>query len=423
MEPSPENPARPLHSPPGGAAPAPATQATPRIAAPRRNGRRPFLILGAVVAAGLVGVGIYLLATANLEATDDAQIEADVVPVAARVAGQVLERVVQDDQPVRKGDVLFRIDDADFSARAEQAEAELATAAAQAAAADAQVHVVEAGARGGLTSARASVSGSSLGVSSARAQVAAARAGVERARADANKAKLDLDRSRELVAADALPRERLDNAQAAFDTAQAALEQANAQAAAAEELQGVAASRVGEAKGRLVQSAPIGAQIAAARAGADLARARVKVAEAALRIARLQLSYTRVVAPEDGVVSRISVQAGQLIQVGQPMAELVPRRSYVVANFKETQVGRIRPGQPVRVHVDAFPGMELEAVVQSISGGTGTRFTLLPADNASGNFVKVVQRVPVRIAWVKAPEVALQAGLACYVKVNVARKP
>ena len=182
----------------------------------------------------------------------------------------------------------------------------------------------------------------------------------------------------------------------------------------------MAASRVDEAKGRLDQSTPIEAQIAAARANADLAHARVRVSEASLALVRLQLSYTRVIAPEDGLVSKVSVQPGQMIQVGQPLAELVPQRTYVIANYKETQVGRLRAGQPVKVHIDAFPGVEIEARVESLSGGTGARFSLLPPDNTSGNFVKVVQRVPVRMAWVSLPgDLPLRAGLSVTATVHL----
>ena len=138
-----------------------------------------------------------------------------------------------------------------------------------------------------------------------------------------------------------------------------------------------------------------------------------------LAAAKLKLGYTKIVASEDGLVTKLSVQAGQMIQVGQPLAELVPDRTYVVANFKETQVGRMRPGQTARVRIDAFPGVEIEARVDSVSGGTGARFSLLPPDNASGNFVKVVQRIPVRIAWLRRPEVPLQAGLSTDVTVYI----
>ncbi|MGD0837347.1 MAG: HlyD family secretion protein [Polyangia bacterium] len=385
-------------------------------AAPRRD-KKPFLILGVVVLAFGAAVGIYLLATANQENTDDGEVEADVVPVAARVSGQVRQRLVDENHRVKKGDIIILIDDADFAARAEEAAAELETARAQAAAADAQVQVVEASAKGGFQSARASYSGSSLGVANATAQLAVARAGLERAKAEARKGEIDLERTKRLVAANALPRERLDNDQVAYDASQAALAQARAQVAAAQEMQGVAGTRVQEARGRLDQTSPIAAQIGAARANADLAHARIKVSEAALELAKLQLSYTKVTAAEDGLVTRVSAQPGQMIQVGQPVAELVPDRTYVVANFKETQVGRMRPGQRAVVRIDAFPGREFEAKVESLSGGTGARFSLLPPDNASGNFVKVVQRVPVRIAWAGDPGVPLQAGLSTEVTV------
>ena len=395
----------------------------PEIApATPKRGKKPFLILGGMVAVFAGITGIYLLATANQESTDDAQVEADVVPIAARVNGQIAKRLVEDNQRVTKGAVLIQIDDADFAARVKQSEAELETTRAQAAAADAQVQVVEASAKGGLQSARASFSGSSMGVANAEAQLAAFRAGLERAKAEAHKGELDLQRTKQLVAGNALPRERLDNAQVAYDASQAALAQAQAQVAAASEMRRLAGSRVDEARGRLDQSTPIAAQIASARASADLAHARIKVAEATLELARLQLSYTRVMASEDGLVTKLTVQPGQMIQIGQPLAELVPDRTYVVANFKETQVGRLRPGQPARVRVDAFPGIELEGKVESVAGGTGARFSLLPPDNASGNFVKVVQRVPVRIAWSKRPDVPLQAGLSTDVTVFVRKE-
>jgi membrane fusion protein (multidrug efflux system) len=399
------------------------TALKPELAPPaRKRGKKPFLILGGVVAVFAAITGIYLLATANQESTDDAQVEADVVPIAARVNGQIAKRLVEDNQRVKKGDVLIQIDDADFTARVRQAEAELDTARAQAAAADAQVQVVEASAKGGLQTARASFSGSSMGVANAEAQLAVARAGLERSKAEAHKGELDLQRTKQLVAGNALPRERLDNAQVAYDASQAALAQAQAQVAAASEMRRLASTRVDEARGRLDQSTPIAAQIASARASADLAHARIKVAEAMLELARLQLSYTKVIASEDGLVTKLTVQPGQMIQIGQPLAALVPDRTYVVANFKETQVGRMRPGQLARMKIDAFPGVEIEGKVESISGGTGARFSMLPPDNASGNFVKVVQRVPVRIAWSKRPDLPLQAGLSTDVTVFVRKE-
>jgi membrane fusion protein, multidrug efflux system len=384
------------------------------------SARRRFVILGVLAVVAIAAISGYALATANQENTDDAQVEADVVPLAARVSGLVTHVAVVDNQLVKKGDVLLELDAADYAARARQAEAEVATAIAQAAVADAQVQIAEASARGGLATAKALFSGSGVGVLSADANIAAAKAALARAESDARKAVLDFERAKELRAANAVPQERVDNTQATRDSTAAALLAAQAQVAAAEEAKRAALSRVDEAKGRLDQSSPIEAQIAAAHAAADLTHARVKSAQAAQELAQNQLSYVKVIAPADGVVSRLGVHEGQLIQPGQTFASLVPAATYIIANFKETQVGRIAKGQKVEVTVDAWPGKPLEGVVESVSGGTGSRFSLLPPDNASGNFVKVVQRVPVRIAWKSPPaEMGLRAGLSADVTVYV----
>ncbi len=387
-------------------------------AAPDKSKSRPFVILGLLMGVVLLGIGAYVVLTSGEESTDDAQVEADVVPIGVRIGGQVSHVLAKENQRVKKGDLIVQIDDADYAARVAQAEAELATAQAQSLAADSQEQVVEATAKGGLSSARAVVTGSAVGVSGADAQIAAARASLERAKAEAHKAELDLSRAKDLRATNAIPQGQLDDAQAAYDVSQAALAQANAQVAAAEESRRVAESRVLEAKGKLDQSAPIDAQIAAARANASLAHAREKAAAAALDLATLQLSYTKVFATEDGVVSALNVHEGQLVQPNQPVAELVPSYTYLVANFKETQVGRMHEGQRAVVEIDAFPGRKLEGKVESLSGGTGARFSLLPPDNASGNFVKVVQRVPVRIVWAQPPDLPLRAGLSAEVTVS-----
>ena len=373
----------------------------------RRNlPRKRYLILGGVALAIALVAGGWLLFTAGKESTDDAQIEADIVPVAARVPGQVEKLAVQDNQHVKKGDLILQLDDADYAARVAQAEAELETTAAQAAAADAQAQVTAAGARGGLTSARAGVTGSS-------AAVATAQAGLTRAEAEEHKAALELQRSKDLRAANVVPQSKLDDDQAAWDVAQAALAQARANLDAAQ-------SRIGEARGRFDQSAPVNQAIAVAQANARLAHARQRSAEASLSLAKLQLSYTRVYAQEDGQITRLTAREGQMVQPGQPMAMLVPDRTYVVANFKETQIGEMKPGQRVEIDVDAYSGRKLEGKVESLSGGTGARFSLMPPDNASGNFVKVVQRVPVRIAWVDPPkDLALRPGLSADVTVHV----
>ncbi len=395
---------RPAGGPPAHPEPTPVLPLAVDAAQPKSRTR--YFILGGVTLGVILAAGGWSLLTAGRESTDDAQIEADIVPVATRVAGLVEHLAVQDNQHVKKGDLLLQLDQADFAARVAQAEAELETATAQAAAADAQAQVTSAGARGGFTSARAGVTGSS-------AAVATAQAGLTRAQAEERKAALELQRSKELRAANVVPQSKLDDDQAAYDVAQAALAQSQAALEAAQ-------SRIGEARGRLDQSATVPQAIAVAQANARLAHARQKSADASLALARLQLSYTRLLAQEDGQVTRLTVREGQMVQPGQPLAALVPDQTYVVANFKETQVGAMKPGQPVEISIDAYSGQKLQGKVESIAGGTGSRFSLLPPDNASGNFVKVVQRVPVRIAWVNPPAgIALRPGLSADVTVRV----
>jgi membrane fusion protein (multidrug efflux system) len=380
---------------------------------PKGKARRSFVILAAVVAVALGALGLYVWLTAGEESTDDAQVSADVVPIGTRVAGQIVKIAIRENQQVKKGDLIAQLDNADYAAKVRQAEAEVASAQAQTASADAQVQIVEATSKGTLTSAKAAYSGSSVGVASADAQQASARAQLARAQADVRKADTDLTRAKELRAANAVPQERLDNASAASDSSHAALAQAEAQVAAAEEAKHAAVARVSEAAGRVAQSAPIDAQLSSARAGADLARARLESAKAALDLAKLQLSYTNIAAPADGVASKLSVHVGQLLSAGQPVVELVPTDTYVVANFKETQLGSMRPGQRAKIAIDAYPHRDLEAKVESIAGATGATFSLLPADNATGNFVKVVQRIPVRLSWVTPPsDLPLLAGLS-----------
>jgi len=400
--------------------PLPAAEPEAPVPARRPERRRKALLtLAVATAVAGLGFGAHLFLTRGDETTDDAQVEADVVPIAPRVAGAVLRVRVQDNQAVHKGDLLFELDPADYAARQRQAEAELATAKAQAAAADAQVNVVEAAARGGFVGARAAVSSSTSALAAAAALSGGARASLPRAAAAARRTSSDLERAKQMRVGGSISQALFDASQAAADSAQASVEVARAQLVAAEDSKRTAVGRVGEAQGRLDQSAPIDAQIAAARANAELAHARTQSAEAMLELARLQLSYTRVLAPADGIISKVAVREGQLLGAAQAVAELVPSESYVVANFKETQIGAMKPGQKAEVEIDTYSGKKLEGRVESISGGTGARFSLLPPDNASGNFVKVVERVPVRIAWVNPPKgLNLRAGLSADVTVH-----
>jgi membrane fusion protein (multidrug efflux system) len=399
-------------------APAPALERAAGVAA-KRGRARPYAILGAVVGLAAAAYTFGSWVSRGRESTDDAQVDADVVNVASRVSGAVLKVHVADNSHVQKGELLVEIDPADLSAQAKQAEAELAAGRAQSDAADAQVRIVQATSKGGLSAARAQLSGSTTSVASADAQIDAAKATLSRAQAEASRGEADLARSEALRKDQAIPQAELDTSVANAQVARAAVAQAQAQLAAAQGMKRTAQTQIAEAQGRVEQSAPVDAQFDAARANADLAHARAAAAEAALTLARQQLSYTRIEAPAEGVLSRLAVRDGQLIQAGQMVVAVVPGTTYAIANFKETQVGKMRPGQRAEISVDAYPGRSFEGRVESTSPGTGARFSLLPPDNASGNFVKVVQRVPVKIEWLDvSPDVKLAAGMSAEVTVH-----
>jgi len=187
---------------------------------------------------------------------------------------------------------------------------------------------------------------------------------------------------------------------------------------AAENQKQAAEANIKQAQGKFEQSATVAAQVNSAQAQAQLAHAKVQTAQAALQAAQLSLSYTKIVAPADGLASKLSVHPGSYVIVGQPVVQLVPRTTYVIANFKETQLKAMRPGQRAVIKVDALGGRKFEGRLESLSGGTGATFSLLPPDNASGNFVKVVQRVPVRIAWNGPPADVVPAGSSAEVTVS-----
>jgi membrane fusion protein (multidrug efflux system) len=393
----------------------------PADAASEKQGKglKRLLIVAALFVVALAGFLVYQYLTAGEQDTDDAMVEADVVPISVRVSGQVLRLQVEENAHVNKGDVIAELDRLELASRVKQAEGELAAAQAQAESADAEQRVAEASARGGLSSARAQVATARAQVGSAAVQIEAARAERARAEVEASKAQADLARARTLLSTGAISQETLDNAVATADAANAALAAATAQLKNSEESLQIAHGRVAEAGGALDANAPLDAKIAVAHSAAELAHARVVSAQANLELARLMLSYTTITAPSSGTVSRITLREGQLVSAGQAVASLVPDTTYVVANFKETQVAHMKPGQKVDIEVDALPGEKLHGRVESIAGATGSRFSMLPADNASGNFVKVVQRVPVRIRWEesKVPE-AVRAGMSVVALVH-----
>jgi membrane fusion protein (multidrug efflux system) len=297
--------------------------------APRKRSYKAFLIVGVILVAVLVGALVWWLSTRGKESTDDAELQADVVPLAPRVGGRVARVLVQENQHVRAGETILEIDDADYAVKVKQSEA------------DVQV----------------------------------AQASLLRARPEEHLNAKDLARSQELIAERAIPEQQLEQAQVA--------------------------ARSG-------------------RAGLLQAQANVAASDAALDAARLQLSYTKVFAPADGRVSGLTAHAGQILSANEPFAQFVPDAAYVVANFKETQIGAMHPGERAAITVDAYGGRTFEARVESLSAGTGAAFSLLPPNNATGNFVKVVQRIPVRLALVNPPaDLPLRAGLSADVTVYV----
>lgn len=379
--------------------------------------KRMYLIVGGLVVLLLLGYGVYAFLSSGKETTDDAQVAADVVPVSARVAGPVVSINIIENQPVHRGDLVAQLDPQDAQVKVAQAEGELATAQAQAADADSRVHVTQATAQGALEAARGGVQSSRETVDTTAAQIQQALASVQRAEANSQKARLDFQRAEELGGKGDISKAQVDAARAAHEAADADLAQARAGLTAAQNAQQAAQANVSTAQGRLTQSTPVAAQIEGAHAQARLAHARIATAQAALQAAQLSLSYTKITAPADGIASRLGIRVGSYVTAGQAIVQIVPRTTYILANFKETQMKQMRPGQRATVRVDVLGRREFEGKVESLSGGTGATFSLLPPDNASGNFVKVVQRVPVRVSWNGPPADQVPAGSSAEVTV------
>jgi membrane fusion protein, multidrug efflux system len=388
-------------------------------AAQAKKGRIRLIAMGGLAAAALGVVGWYTM-HAGLEDTDDAQVDADVVSVPAQIGGPVQKVLFAENQHVKAGEVLVEIDPAQPKARLEEAEAQLAADQAAADAADNDVAIIRATATGQKGAAEATLRGSSQAANATEDQNALADAQVKQAVVARDQAKTDLDRVKQLFSQGAVSRQQLDDAQSRFDTAEAAHTQAKAQQSFVRAGVAQAQSRVAEANARVNQSAAVDAQIAQARARAAAARAKVATSQAARDLAALDLSYTKIIAPRDGLASKKSVVVGQMVSFGQPVVQIVPLDDvWVTANFKETQLNKMRPSQPVEIDVDAYAGLKLHGTVQSFSGATGARFSLLPPENATGNFTKVVQRIPVRIHLDGVPQDRpLRPGMSAEVTVD-----
>lgn len=335
------------------------------------------------------------------ETTDDAQIDGDVNPVIPKAGGYVKAIRFQDNQFVNEGDTLIVLDDADYRIRVNQAEAALESALATAGVTRSSIGV-----------ASATIESSQASVLTARNQVATAQANVTAAQVRLRKASLDFDRYSRLLAEKTVPQQQFDAVQAERDAAQAQLQAAQAQLQTAQAQVNAAGTQTGVTNSqRRVTEGQI-----------SVVQATVKQRQSELDMAKLQLSYTVVRAPISGVVSKRAVQVGQLVQPGQALCSVVGNTSlWVTANFKETQLAKMHSGQPVAIKVDAFEGEKVTGHVGSFAGATGAKFSLLPPDNATGNYVKVVQRIPVRVDLDKSDSLytRLRPGMSATVAVEL----
>jgi membrane fusion protein (multidrug efflux system) len=392
----------------------------------RMAGRGRWLAVGALVAVAVVA--IYIWRTSGRESTDDAQVDGHITQVSARVGGTVTKVNVKENDRVEAGVVLIELDPRDYQVAVERARADLADAEANASGAMTGIPLTEVStltgvrtATGGVEEAQAGIGIADRQVEAARAQLVAAQARQREKEATAVKTARDVERFKGLAAKDEIAQQQYDAAVGAADSARAAADAAVSDVAAAQVAIAVAEQRTRQARGTASQAqAALQAshtgpeQLRVTKARADVANARVRQAAAALAQAELNLQRTSITAPSAGTVSRKSVEVGQVIQPGQPLFALVSQGDvWVTANFKETQLRHMQPGQRAVVKVDALGG-EFNGRIDSIAAATGAKFSLLPPENASGNYVKVVQRIPVKIVLEPGqdPDQRLRPGMS-----------
>jgi membrane fusion protein, multidrug efflux system len=365
---------------------------------PSRASSKGFRIGVAIVILVLLVVGFFVYRyITSYEDTDDAQVDGHINSVSARISGHVSSLDVQDYQYVTLGTVVVHIDPADYQVAYDRAKADFEDAQAAAEAAGVTVPITSVSTTTQVSSTQADVNSARAGIQAAKQQFEAAKAQLQEAEANNTKAQSDLVRYKQLVEKQEISQQQYDQALAAAQADAAAVQAAHASAAAAQQ-------QVTQAEGKLVQAqqsyryastAPRQMQVTRARAAEALAEAQLK--KAALDQAALNLDYTKVRAPIDGIISNRTVEVGQNVSPGQQLMDVINLDDiWITANFKETQLHDMRIGQPVTIHVDAN-GRSYTGKVNSIAGASGARFSLLPPENATGNYVKVVQRIPVKI--------------------------
>ncbi len=398
-----------------------AGESTAPPGAPKKVPKRRRIVLLTLVALLITAGLLYWWRSTFWETTDDAQIDGHINPISARVGGHVLRLDFRDYQYVEAGALLLVIDPADYKVAVERARADYADAKAAAQGARLNVPITAVSKRSGIASATANVANAGAGVAAAEKELTAVRARLRESEANNVKAQADLGRYRPLAERDVISRQQYDQAVAAANEAAAAVDAAKALVTAAMEQVKQAEGRLKQARAELETARTGPQQVSVTRARAESAGAAVKRAKAVLDQAELNLGYTRIVAPVAGVVGKRIVEVGQNVDVGQVLLSIVPLDDiWVTANFKETQLRRMRPGQKVRISVDTY-GRTYDGHVDSIAGASGARFSLFPPENATGNYVKVVQRIPVKILFEKGQdkEHLLRPGMSVEPAVRV----
>jgi membrane fusion protein, multidrug efflux system len=381
----------------------------PAKKAPRAKVRRLLLLGGAVLVAALAGLFFYFH---NRETTDDAQVDGHITPIASKIYGRVAEVLVQDNQQMKAGQVMVKIDPRDYQASLDQAAAALALAESEAQSAGVDVPRTRENVASGTSSADAQLAGAEADLARAQAtydqaraeDLAWARANIDKSRANAQLAQADLARYAPLLERGEISKQLYDSAKANADATASALRADQEKLAQAERSVDISRAQRDAAKARVDQAhATVSSahadvmQVKMRSADAQAKLAKVQQARAALEAAQLNLSYTDIVAPVAGVATHKQVEAGQIVQAGQGLLVVVPLQDvWVTANFKETQLKNMKPGQRAEVKVDTY-GKTFPGHVDSIAGATGAVLSLLPPENATGNYVKVVQRIPVKI--------------------------
>jgi membrane fusion protein (multidrug efflux system) len=353
--------------------------------------------------------------------TDDAQIDGTIDPVSARIAGHVAHVGVEDGRFVRTGTLLVEIDPTDYQVAYERAKAQYEDAVAKAGGARLNVPVTSATTSSRLLEASAGLKNSQAGLTAAQEELNAAKAALNEAEAENTKAQADLRRYAVLLAKDTIAREKYDEILASAKTAAAKVDAARALVRASEEKVSQAQGQLTQAAARLQAARTAPKQVGIARSQAESAVAAVQTAKAAVDQAELNLRYTKVAAPVTGIIADKSVDVGQNVSPGQVLMDVAPVDDiWVTANFKETALRHVRPGQPVKIYVDAY-GKEYDGHVDSIGGTTGARLSLFPPENATGNYVKVVQRVPVKIVFDKGQdkEHLLRIGMSVVPRLRI----